>query len=963
MRMFHAAWILLCLAASAHAARADVIVEGTVEYWDEILGTYLPARHVTVEVERDWAWDDPEVETDDQGHYRAALPNPMWGTHDGVDIEVYAQTNGLSNVYSSMFDFYPYEVDSRSYDDVPPNTTLTIDLRFGKPPGAPGAKKNLNVHSWLGRGMVDEAKAFLVHQEMYRHYRQLKGRQWPDDAFGEKDVIVPAFGKVAYYNHITNNINLVTDDWTGLDWPPLTKFNNALVPFNAFRYTVRHEYSHAVHDEITVIAPIGLNMPSYHSPNMESNRWIAWTEGFADFLSLVTIGQAVHAWEFSRADAGGLPVLTGNHFAMEGEVTGFLWDLYDARGYEALRHPARQSADGLHNLPPALVRAQTFYDGLEDPTAAKVRQVASMPVFMGVQSLSGSVETLAQFIQRYVARFPAPHAVKAIALNRDLTALFPKNHPAVLTGSSTIRRWARTVTLDVVVLEDDPEDRPSVRLTLYQQMADGTVKALSGMTNRRLSTGWKGATCPVTAKATLEVGFKPGDVLWLEVNDDVLPRVYRFTIPMKDDGVVTAAVKNERLAGSRHRLSPGNVARADAPQPEDSATVPLTDGNVALARDREDFDAPLDEHWTLLGAARVERSKADRSLLVDGFGFGVFDAAGRDVDGVRFAYRHGEGVGDVLTALADASRRPSGYHLLFFADRVALVREAQGAQVELGSAALGLVPGSWHDVFVSRFGGEFRVVLDGIDVLRVVDPAPLPAGKIAFGSLVGTGFAYDDVVFFSRVDEGPAPAPRPPSVAPPSATPHRAAGVRKRQEIGALVRAARKELRAYGDLLRRRKRLDRALYRLASSRGVLPATVDLERVFPRRRAVVTIAKVELTGQARTAQGAYVQWRRATAQGQALATPLKTERKATVATYLVELVKRTELRRRAPVRVADLRQRLRAAAAGLGPGNAAAVARTRELIAGLVRALEVVEKDSELLAALEQQQAVLEALGR
>jgi len=200
-------------------------------------------------------------------------------------------------------------------------------------------------------------------------------------------------------------------------------------------------------------------------------------------------------------------------------------------------------------------------------------------------------------------------------------------------------------------------------------------------------------------------------------------------------------------------------------------------------------------------------------------------------------------------------------------------------------------------------------------------------------------------------------------VAPPSATPRLAAEVARRQNVGTLVRAARKELRTYGKLVRRRKRLDQALYRLASSRGVLPATVDLERVFPQRRAAATIAKVERAGHARAAHGAYVQWMRATAQRQALVTPLKKEQRATVATYLAHLVKRTEQRRTAPVRVADLRRRLQAAVAALDSEDAAALARTRKLVAGLVQALEVVETDSELLAALDEQRAVLETLGR
>ena len=964
MRNLHFVWVLLCLFASAHAVRADVIVEGTVRYWDGTTDRLVPARHVTVEVERDWALDDPEVLTDDQGYFRIALPDPSWGTHDGVDLLVYAETPGLAQVYTSMWDFYPYEVTSTSYDDVPAGSTLRIDLDFGKPLGAPGTEQNRNVSSGSRFSSINAAKAFVVHEEMYEYYRQLLDHSWPANVFDEQVVIVPAFGVTSYYDHFTNNINLVTADWTGFgDWPPLPGQDDRFIEFNTFKYMVRHEYSHAIHDGITAIAPAGLNMPSEHSPYMESNIHIAWTEGFADFLALVTLDQKQHKWERSQEAADGLPVLTGNHFHMEGEVTGFLWDLYDPMGYEPLRHPATMSSDGNWILPPDLVDAQMFYDGLQDKTAAKIRQVASAPALWGFETLTGSMETLPSFIRHYAAAFPAPHELKAIALNRDLPLPAPVDHPARLRKDNSIRRWAGTITLSGFVEEDDPEDRPFVRLTMYQQLADGTVKPLAGLTNLKLTSGWNGNTCPVTAKATLEPGFHPGNALWLEVNDDVLPSVYRFTVPSKDDGVVTAAVADERPGGAHTSLPPSGIALVDGPKLENQATAPVTGATAVTARERENFDGPLDERWTLQGTARIERSTRDRALLADGFGLGVWDALGLEVTSVRFNYRHGEGVGDILLSMTDTARRPSAYHLLAFDDRIALVREALGGEVELASAPLVLVPGTWHEVYVSHHRHAFRVTIDRQDVLHATDPAPLPTGNLAFGALVGTGFAFDDLVVFSAVDPGAPAAPASPAVRPPSRAPALAAEATRGQELRALVQAARKELRAYGDLLRRRERTDRALYRLAHDHGSLSATVDPDRVFPRRRAAAPPAVVTLAPAERVARDAYVRWTDETAKGLALAKPLDAAQKQMLVKYRGDLKTRTDAHGAAKARAADLRRQLQAMVATVKREDSEAQAQTQHAVAGLVQALEQIETDTDLVPTLVKQQAVLGTLGR
>ena len=277
-----------------------------------------------------------------------------------MDLLVYAETPGLSQIYYSVWDFYPYEVTSTSYDDVPAGSTLVIDMDFGKPPGAPGLQQNRNVSSGSRFSSLDAAKAFVIHEEMYEYSRQFQDRSWPADIFDEqvgssrirRDLVL----RPLHEQHQPGDGRL-----DGL-WrlAAATEVEQQLrrlqrVPLHG---APRVQPRHPRRDHHP--RPAGLNMPASHSPLTDSNHFLAWTEGFADFLSLVTIGQTNHMWEFSRQDAGGLPVLTGNHFKMEGEVTGFLWDLCDPVGYEPLRHPATRSSGGTWDSPPSLVQAQMF---------------------------------------------------------------------------------------------------------------------------------------------------------------------------------------------------------------------------------------------------------------------------------------------------------------------------------------------------------------------------------------------------------------------------------------------------------------------------------------------------------------------------------------------------------------------------------------------------------------------------
>jgi len=76
---------------------------------------------------------------------------------------------------------------------------------------------------------------------------------------------------------------------------------------------------------------------------------------------------------------------------------------------------------------------------------------------------------------------------------------------------------------------------------------------------------------------------------------------------------------------------------------------------------------------------------------------------------------------------------------------LAVVREVKQKPQELGRAVRAFKSGAWYEIGIRLTGGLIQVEVDKQQVVNVTDPAPLAPGFLAFGSLSGTGFAYDDV--------------------------------------------------------------------------------------------------------------------------------------------------------------------------------------------------------------------------
>jgi hypothetical protein len=518
---------LLFLITVAENLEASVTVKGKVLYWDQIAGKYCPAKRVMVEVEGDWWWAfDPQVYTNDNGDYTCSIKNPpwWWDNYDGVDIEVYARTNGVIEVYESIISIWPYHAVSHEVDNVTSGEVVTIDLRIGGP-------NNNAADAWY-RTITETANAFVIHQKILDQYLTLRGMGWPSSYFDEVEVIVPAAGfGTSYYNHLTGYINIVIPGAGYLgegSWKNLSKDTSPYMDMNKFYYTVQHEYTHNIHDESTgAVAPLGLDQPATHSPSMETNRFLAYTEGFAEFLPIAVNKVQIHRFEWSRSDGIHTPVDTpssGDHWAMEGEVCGLLVDIWDNNFWEVCRYGTRYTVDNIL-VPDVIYENQKFKDRLRDDNLSKIRYVMSRYVSLW------PVQTIGEFLDKYKEHYPNDlHAIKSIAYNRGITRSMPGEEAARIVGTPKISRIGRRITLEFDVQEPDYEDRPYVWAYIWHQQTSPKKISVIGTVDEQ--SDWKQ---PSIRRFTHVFDHPNTNALegffWLVLTDDMLPVVYRIAMP------------------------------------------------------------------------------------------------------------------------------------------------------------------------------------------------------------------------------------------------------------------------------------------------------------------------------------------------------------------------------------------------------------------------------------------------
>lgn len=561
---------LLFLPVLTTPATGQLTVTGTVYYYDQIRNEYLPAQDALVRLEGDWYWRaDPETHTNRWGRFRFTVGRPGWphdiwhGDWDDFNIEAFAETEDQLDIKEHWLALYSYSAESPELDDIPLEGSIEIELRIGGP-------DNNSVDAT--RSTAETANAFLAHQEVMSFIRRLRELGAPDSAFDEKDFIIPAASispMRSYYNHVTGNINIILEPHLtgGGSWANLDSSSDPYVAYNNFKLMLRHEYSHAFHDELTgwgILA--GLNIPMDHNASIATNEHVAYTEGFASFLPLVTLGTAggslINSWEPTNDRPGTARGILfdpndNNGWEMEGHVTALLWDFFDnERGETYLRLPSETVNDRVR-IPQAISDRMIWTENLEFPgveNLGRLLEIASR--YDG----AAPVDTIDEFVEEYIERFPDDlHEVKAAAYHRRMIgmSLPPQNGPWFdneLRLSRPAGPAGTLVSLAGIVRELDDEDRSFVKLEIHHESARGDFTFFAG--NLLFQDGWEGDSRPLNFSLDLagdvDMGGFPtglttlaeGEILWLVLTDEMTPRVYRLTVPAPGS---TTVVRREDL--------------------------------------------------------------------------------------------------------------------------------------------------------------------------------------------------------------------------------------------------------------------------------------------------------------------------------------------------------------------------------------------------------------------------------
>ncbi len=125
-------------------------------------------------------------------------------------------------------------------------------------------------------------------------------------------------------------------------------------------------------------------------------------------------------------------------------------------------------------------------------------------------------------------------------------------------------------------------------------------------------------------------------------------------------------------------------------------------------------------------------------------------------------------LGNGIAAMSMRQSEAGGYTATF--EESGFLRLYRGRD-ELGQVFLGPIAGQWRTLRLSAAGDVVRVSLDGAELIAVVDPAPLPAGRVTLGGRrsIGSHFLVDDVTMWAAAGEWTPPPARAAAFAVPMA--------------------------------------------------------------------------------------------------------------------------------------------------------------------------------------------------
>lgn len=174
------------------------------------------------------------------------------------------------------------------------------------------------------------------------------------------------------------------------------------------------------------------------------------------------------------------------------------------------------------------------------------------------------------------------------------------------------------------------------------------------------------------------------------------------------------------------------------------------------------IQADFGEDWELLPGSHLTTLRGSPSLSVSKEGHAFWKKMELENFAVTCAYRHGEGIGEVLLRSTGEPPTNSEYHVQFTNTETRLVRLYGDTPTILSKTPVNLTPHTWYSLAISIINGKILVKLDGKKILQVIDPNPLPRGFLGLGCEGGSNIAFSNVKILlpsSKIGFSPSPSP------------------------------------------------------------------------------------------------------------------------------------------------------------------------------------------------------------
>lgn len=161
----------------------------------------------------------------------------------------------------------------------------------------------------------------------------------------------------------------------------------------------------------------------------------------------------------------------------------------------------------------------------------------------------------------------------------------------------------------------------------------------------------------------------------------------------------------------------------------------------------ENFDAGQPQGWEFMGGASVANAGRGGALVFSSEGVALWLAANVTNFAMQFSYLPPQegGMAQVMFRMGGEPPNNGEYQVRFEGSEMSLFRMGGNQEQWLCSGQAKWTAGQWQTIAVTAAGGTIQVSVGGQLVLSAVDPQPLGAGIVGFGSPTGMGVAFDNI--------------------------------------------------------------------------------------------------------------------------------------------------------------------------------------------------------------------------